>query len=269
MRQLVVKFVRYFHLYTKLMKASLMEILIYRPNALIMGFAPIIWTVFTIFSLRVIYSRVSAIVGWSFYDMILLVGVNEVLFLLTWLTFVRNLRRFINDIRTGYLDFFLLKPANPRFLISFNRMDITTLSSLVNAVFILSFALRKLALHLSLIQGFNFLVLLVCAYLITYCLYFIVASLSLWTVRGETFIDWLFEATEFGRYPEDIYKGWMKKILLFVIPLLFFAYVPAAALLGRITFRYTALALFLVAFLFFISEVVWRAGLRQYQSVSS
>lgn len=269
MKPLVAKFTRYFHLYIGLTKLSLMEIFIYRPNALIMGFAPIIWTVFTIFALSVIYSRVSAIAGWSFYDMVLLVGVNEILFLLTWLTFVRNLRRFVDNIRTGYLDFFLLKPANPRFLISFNRMDITALGSLINAFFILGFAGKKLALHLSLVQVFNFLVLLVCAYLLIYCLYFLLVSFSLWTVKGETFIDWLSEAMEFGRYPEDIYKGWMKKVLLFVIPLLFFAYVPAASLLQRVTFGYTALAFCLVVVLFFISELVWRLGLKQYQGASA
>lgn len=269
MKQWVAKFTRYRRLYIRLVKLSLMEIFIYRPNALMMGFAPIIWTVFAIFSLSVIYSRVSAIAGWSFYDMVFLIGVNEVLFVLTWLTFVGNLRNLIGNIQTGYLDSFLMKPVNPRFLISFNRVDITALGSLVNAVFILGFAGKKLALHLSLAQVFNFLVLLVCGYLLIYLLYFILASFSLWATKAEVFLDWLFEAIEFGRYPEDIYKGWTKKVLLFVVPLLFFAYVPAASLLGRVTFKYTALAFLLVVIFFCISGIVWKKGLKQYQSASS
>lgn len=269
MKPLAVRFYRYLHLYLTLVKMGLMEIFIYRPNALIMGFAPIVWMIFTIFSLSLIYSRTSAIAGWSFYDMVLLVGVNEVLFLLTWLTFVGNLREFVESIQTGYLDLFLIKPVSPRFLISFNRIDITAFGSLINAVFILGFAWKKLALKLSAVQILNFLVLLGCGYFIIYCLYFILASLSLWATKAEVLLDWLFEASEFGRYPEDIYKGWMKKVLLFIIPLLFFAYVPAASLLGRVTFSHTALAFLLVIFFFFASEVIWKKGLKQYQGASS
>lgn len=269
MKRWVNKFIRYGHLYLRLVKLSLMEVFVYRPNALAVGMAPIIWTLVAIFSLKIIYSRVSAIAGWNFYEMVFLLGVNELFFLLTWLTFARNLREMVFNIPDGYLDQFLTKPVNPRFLASFWRVDLTALGSLVNTVLILGWVGKKLDLQLSLAQVLNGVVLLTLCYILIYCLYFILASLSLWLLRAEVLLDWLFEAMEFGRYPEDIYRGWTRKVLLFVVPVLFFAYVPVAQLLGKISLRYTGIAFLLVIIFSLISKILWRLGLKRYQSASS
>ena len=103
-----------------------------------------------------------------------------------------------------------------------------------------------------------------------FCLvYFSVASLSLFFTQAEIFTDWLMEVMDFGRYPAEIYSNYFKLFLLFGLPVLFFSYVPTAILLGKIPWFYALLGIVVVVWLYIISTIIWRKGLKRYQSVSS
>jgi len=247
-----------------------MSILIYRFNSLLVGFTPIVWMLGTISFLSVIFRGSEEIAGWSFWEVMLLTGVHELLYLLGWLTFIDNLNEFIYRVEQGKFDITLSRPVNHRFLVSFNSIDLSgVLGGLVNTTFLIGLSLIKLKLFISWDKILFFLISLIMSYLIFYFLVFLLSSLSLYWIKSETFVDWLLSSTEFDRYPADLYEQKFKFFLLTLFPILFVSYVPAAILLGKLPFYYVIFGLFIVIWLYLISTIIWRRGLRHYQSASS
>jgi ABC-2 type transport system permease protein len=143
MKRLVSKVNRYLRLYYYLVRANVMEIIIFRVNTLIMGLGPIIWMATMIIMAVTIFAKVTSLGGWSFWEVIFLTGVHELIFILTWSTFLINLRTFVNDVRTGKVDQFFLKPVSARFLISFRGLDFTNIGSFINVIVIFAFSFSK------------------------------------------------------------------------------------------------------------------------------
>lgn len=269
MKQLANKFIRYLRLYYYLFKFSLMSLIIYRLNGLMMGMTSIVWMFMMIVFATVVFGGVNQIAGWTFWEIMLLLGIHELIFLGTWMFFAGNLGRFIYDVRQGSFDKTLLKPVNQRFLVSFNSVNFTSLGSLVNVIVVLSISLAHVSIRTNVWGISLFFVSLISAYFIIYLVYFCVSTLSLFFVNAETFLDWLLEMTDFDRYPAEIYNDFFRFFLFFVLPILFFAYVPTAILLNKLPRYYAGLSVLITIWLYFISTILWRAGLKKYQSASS
>lgn len=269
MKQLVSKIKRYLRIYWLLVRQSIIDILIFRINGLVLGLAPIFWMASMLVFLATIFSKVNNLGGWSAWEIVFLTGVHEMIYLLTWATIMPNLKNFTNEVRNGRFDQVLLKPISPRFLCSFKTVDFTVIGSVVNVLFIFFFSLSRVSFEHSIPKLGGFFLFLCLSYLIAYFIYFICASLSLFFINSRTLLDIIFELTETDRYPAEIYPTSLKTFLTFFLPILFFAYFPTAFLLGKISAVYIIYAL-LVAIVFgVVSHIVWRKGLKNYQSASS
>lgn len=233
-----------------------------------MGMAPIVWMFTILVFVGIIFSKVKQLGGWSYWEVIFLTGVHEIVFLLTWSTILVNLRNFVNDVRLGRADYDFLRPISSRFLISFRTIDFTNIGSLVNIIIIFVYSLGKVAATINLNRLPGFVILLIISYVISYLVYFILASLCLFLVNAKSFLDWAFELTDFDRYPADIYPDSARTFLTFFLPILFFAYIPTAYLLGKLTEVYIIWGLLIILILFTFSHFLWHKGLKKYQSAS-
>lgn len=269
MKRLVIRLKRYLNIYLYCLRLGAMETLIYRINGLFFGLAPIVWLTTVVVFLATIYSKINLMAGWSFWEMVFLTATHEVIFDLTWCTFFVSLTDFPEMIRTGELDWLIIKPVNLRFLLSFRQFDFKVTFSFVYTIFLFFFSLSKVAEVIVLSRIFGFLVLLAVAYLICYFVYLIFSSFSLFTIGGRYLLGWVVELTDFDRYPAEIYNHWLKNFLLFGLPILFFAYVPTAYVLGRIGDEYILYSFLVLGGLYLVSRVLWNSGLRRYSSASS
>lgn len=269
MKRLVSKLKYYFRIYYFLSRFSILSVLIYRINALVIGLAPIVWLGTMLVFLATIFSKVKQLGGWSFWEIVFLTGVHEVIFLLVWTTFAPNLRRFIRGVRTGEFDQVLLKPINPRFLASFKSLDFSTFGSFVNTIFVFVYSFSKVQNMIDFTRLPGFLLFLIISFWIAYFIYFIFSSLALFLINSQTLFEWTFDLTDFDRYPAEIYHSWVRAFLTFFLPILFFAYFPTAFLLGKVGWNYLFLGVVVLFVLYFISHFIWQAGLRHYQSASS
>lgn len=269
MKRLVNRISHYLKIYYFLVRFSVIDILVFRTNALVMGLAPIVWLATMLIFIATIFSKVNQLGGWSFWEVVFLTGVHEIIFLLTWATFLTNLRRFIDDVRMGRFDQTLLKPINSRFLISFKSLDFTTIGSFLNVIFVFFFSFGKVINKIDLEGLIVFVIMLGLAYWICYLVYFIFASLSLFFINSKTFLDWIFDTADFDRYPAEIYPLNVRILFTFFLPILFFAYVPTALLLGKLGNAYLLFGLIIALALYLVSRFIWQMGLRHYQSASS
>lgn len=269
MRLLASNLRRYLRLYFIFAKYSLVQTLVYRANSLIMAVTPIVWLLTTIVFVSIIFRGSKEIGGWNYWEVLFLLGIHELIFSLTWMTFNKNLHDFSFLIKQGTFDKNLLLPVNPRFLISFNSLDLTATGSLLNVLVMIFLSSRKLELNPSFIQIILFFSSLILSYITVYLVSFCIASLNLFFLNADIYLDWLLEMTDFDRYPAEIYGNFLRNFLFFVIPIMFFAYVPAGILLGKLPWYFVVFGAVINIWLYVISVFLWRRGLKNYQSASS
>jgi ABC-2 type transport system permease protein len=188
-------------------------------------------------------------------------------------------------IRTGGLDYALLKPVDTQFLISFRRVEWASLSNGVAGLIILAYAIWKLSMRtdppwdLSLGIGLLYVIYIACGVALFYSLIVCLAATSIWLGRNQSLYDFWFYITNFSRYPMEIYQsGWgipLWYIFTFVFPILVIINVPARLLAQPLSPRQGwewGLAVF--AFLatiasLIVSRWVFQRALRSYSSASS
>ena len=177
----------------------------------------------------------------------------------------------INDnVRSGDLDFILLKPINSQFFISCRYVNTYSLVS----IFILSILLLKLTYtyHENSFLIINYIVCsisLILGVLIFYSFEFIISCLAFW-FRNFSYAGWLAgELIKYSRRPDSIYKKWFRKTLFSIFPMAMICSVPSRILIFGINFKLLLLQFFIASIFLWITTIVWNKGLHRYESASS
>src|SRR5690606_12038326 len=126
-----------------------------------------------------IYSNVPDINGWSRYEFYVFMATGMIVNVLIEAFLMPNCANFSELIRTGNLDFVLLKPIDPQFLVSFERLDLGSLSHLILAGGLLSYALLELGLPITAVQAAMYLLLIAVGVAFFYSLMIMLASTSI------------------------------------------------------------------------------------------
>ena len=175
-----------------------------------------------------------------------------------------------NKVKTGDLDFILIRPINPQFFLSFRYVN----SYAIISIILLSVLLFKLTYdyhnHQLLLYNYIFCFLsVILGIIIFYSIEFIIACLVFW-FRNFSYAGWLSgELIKYSRRPDAIYKNWFKNILFTILPMAMIVSVPARILLFGVNIKLLLLQLFVSSVFLFITVIVWKRGLKQYESASS
>jgi ABC-2 type transport system permease protein len=191
--------------------------------------------------------------------------------------FMPNAEEFSELIRTGNLDFALLKPIDTQFLVSLQKADWSSLANVVIGVLLLIYAVPRL-------DGFTPSVAAVLLYplyvlsgvLIMYSIMIALAATSVWLGRNQSLYDFWFYITNFARYPLEIYNGpvgnYLRWTLTFLLPVLVVVTVPARLLAKPFHPQYAYLALFAILATIaclVVSRWIFQRALLSYRSASS
>ncbi len=194
-----------------------------------------------------------------------------------------NSEEFSELIRTGGLDFALLKPIDTQFLISFRKVSWSSLANLLLGIIIIVLSLRQLVTRESTpwqLEPAIFLLYplyILCGVAILYSLMTCLAATSVWLGRNQTLYDFWFYITNFSRYPQGFYRQSVGGEIIwfgfsFIVPILLVVTVPSRYILGKVlspnwTVLIIAPAATLVLLLISRKIFVW--SLSNYRSASS
>jgi ABC-2 type transport system permease protein len=94
-------------------------------------------------------------------------------------------------------------------------------------------------------------------------------SFAFWFVKIDNITELFYAFYEAGRYPVTIYRGIVRVLLTYIVPIAFITTFPASALLGRIDPTTALVGLAFAIGLFVASNRFWNFALRYYASASS
>jgi ABC-2 type transport system permease protein len=180
-----------------------------------------------------------------------------------------NIIRLTEYIQKGTLDFVLIKPANSQFLATITAISVFKGFDLMMGLGLITVGLYRLHHFPTLADVTLFTTMLVAGLIIVYSLWLFLATLAFWFVRIENFTELFYTFYEAGRFPITVYRGWIRGLLTFVIPVAFLTTFPAATLMGRLSPIYAAAAFGMAGLLLYLASKFWHYAVRFYSSASS
>lgn len=260
---------RYFKVWMAQLRYSMVREMMFKINFLIWLVTEMMWFSLQLIFVEVVYGHVEEVAGWSHYEMILLVGVNHWIQQIFQAFFMVNFFNLPELIRTGKLDFYLAQPMSPQFLISTRLFEP---GALINAAFglaVVGYAAYHLHLNITLLGVGLFLLFSILGVMIHYSLLLTMVTLSFWIVRSQGLIYGYYNLFQISRLPRQAFKGVVRVIFTFALPMLLVANMPSEALLGRMNGKLLGLMICLAFGFFMGTRTLFKRGLRAYGSASS
>lgn len=209
------------------------------------------------------------IAGWKFADLLVLLGVAQLVTAIMDFWLYPNMTPVSNYVREGEMDGILMKPIHPLFFVSIRR--ISSLGDLINIFIAVSLILYGMWLAHAL-QWENiclFILLIVNAIAIIFALWASLVTLAFRVTKAEDFAGFFYFIEDIGAFPISAMPAAARFFFSFIVPIAFVTNIPAEAALGILTWPYL-----LGAFAISLGSVsaclyLWRAALRVYTSASS
>ena len=275
----------YFRVFQTFIRNSLVRDMSFRGNFLIESIASTSWVFMNVGFYLLIFQFADQIgpdSGWGKYEFFVFLATTMFVNSVVQALFMPNAQEFSELIRTGGLDFVLLKPIDTQFLVSFQRVEWSTLSNFLVGIVMLVYSLYQLMtrevnpLELSPFAVIIYPLFILCGIVILYSLMITLAATSIWLGRNQTLYNFWFYITNFSRYPMEIYSGpaglALQSFFTFIIPVLVVVNVPARVLAKPLVESGWFLPLFtIVATVASVlaSRWVFRQALLSYRSASS
>jgi ABC-2 type transport system permease protein len=251
------------------LRASIALALQYRLEFLVEGALAILWIGVTLVPILVVFGTRHAVEGWTFPEMLLVLGWFVALKGVLEGAVSPSLITVIEHVRKGTLDFVLLKPADAQLLVSVAKLEPWRVVDLVGAGLIFTYAFGRLGRGPTASEVAAAGAMLLGALLVLYSIAILVVSIAFFAVRVDNLL-YLFQSVfDVARWPSTIFRGFLAVLFTYVLPLALMTTYPALALLGRLRVG-TALGALAGTLVFAaFARLVWSLSIRKYTSASS
>ncbi len=248
----------------------------FRSNFIITLFTRAFWFAAQLVLFEIIFRNVREFADWTREEYFLFMATGMLINAFIETFFMPSCANFSELIRTGNLDYALVKPIDTQFLISFEKVNLPMLNQVLLSIGLLVYSLVKLNYVPNLLQISMYVGLIVCGVAFFYSLMITLASTSIWFGRNQGLYDFWFYITVFARYPRGIYSGSpMGEVLMFafsyILPILLVVTAPARAIQEKVlTPSWLSLIPVIAAIIgLYLSRQVFTWSLKMYRSASS
>lgn len=220
---------------------SLIREMSFQGNFLIELVTTLFWFAAQIIMFDLIFGSVPSINGWTRWEYFAYMATGMIVNTLIEALFMPNCANFSELIRTGNLDFVLLKPIDTQFLVSFEKVDLGALVNLLGSGTLLGVSLWHLETKPTFLDAMNYVLLVIVAVTFFYSLMLALASTSVWIGRNQGLYDFWFYVTIFARHPRSIYRSHavpgaeaLVFVFTYLLPILLVITVPAETITRRL-----------------------------------
>lgn len=262
--------IRYTKLYGLFLAQYLKRLMEYRADFWIglMGF--LLFQASGILFLSLVFDQIPLLQGWSFAQLLFIYGFAQIPRGIDHL-FCDNLWMLSGQIIVkGEFDKYLTRPISPLFHLISEVFQPDALGELIVGLAVLIVAAVQLGLTWGPLEWLGLGVLALLGSVIYTSLKLFFASFAFWLKYAQAIVYFAYTFSDFAKFPLPIFPPLLRGFLMFVLPFAFTAFVPAEWALGLTDFwpalGATAAAAGVSAFL---AGLMWKGGLRAYESAGS
>jgi ABC-2 type transport system permease protein len=261
--------VRYLRLLGRFTQTELQFAIEYRANLLLDLFEQVVIVVTSFLAVLVLFSHTGTINGWSLGQMVVLLGVYYLIQGAQSVFFETSFERFMEYVRLGTFDFLLIKPVNSQFMVSTRHIQVAQLGQVVFGLLLVGAGVVQVGASVGVAQVAAFAATLACGLALVYSLVLVLGTLAFWFVRIENLLVIFWSFLDAGRFPVDIYPGWLRVTLSTVVPIGVAVTLPAEAVAGRLGPGAVLVMLAGALAMGWFAAWFWRRGLRNYTGASA
>jgi ABC-2 type transport system permease protein len=263
----LVRHARLFALYFAQYAKARLE---YRLDFFSSVFASFLGTAASFGFLLIVFSRVPAVKGWKFEEMVFLFGFSliplGIFNILSWNLYMFPDRYLIE----GRFDRVLVRPVSSVFQVLFEAFRLESLQETVTGLVAVIWASKRLGISWGPVDVVLFALWALCGAVIYLAIFVGLSATSFWIEDRIGIVPPIFNLMQFGRYPLTIYDAWIRFALSFVIPFAFASFYPTVRFLRRDEFLREFWAVpFVAAITVAVALFAWNSGVRRYHSTGS
>ena len=233
------------------------------------GFLSLFWLAWAGLGARAYFRFADSVRGWTYDELLIVLGLFFAINGLRQAIIQPNLSRMAEYIRLGTLDFLLTKPISSQFMVSFRHVGIYNWLDPILGLGLVVFGLVRRGQPVSPEGVAAFVILGLAGMAVMYALALAVQCLAVWSIGAEGLDDLIEGMVEAGRFPVDMYRGIVRALLTFIIPVAMLTTFPADALLGRGSGGLVGIAVAVAATLVWLTSRLWAWSLRRYSGASA
>jgi ABC-2 type transport system permease protein len=264
---------RYLHLWFSLARFSLLGELAFRGNFLIKVSVELLWLGILLLFNFILFRQTQTIADWQEHEFLFFVGCYYAMGGVMEALFLENCNNFAELVRTGDLDFFLVKPVDEQFLISCRSIDWACVPNVALGAGVMLYALGRAGWPVDVPTTLLFFLLYVCGAALAYGFVLLLTSASVWFMRNQSLYEvwWLFSSLM--RHPREIFQGPVAHVVglffWFAVPIMLVTNVPASLMMRSLEPWVVLYTLAATALVLWGSRRFFRHALQRYRSASS
>lgn len=262
------------HDYRTLATAKIRSDWQYRSSFIILFIAQIVVTATDFLAIAFIFTNTQSLGGWTFAQVAFLYGIAVATFGLADFL-VGSVENLSEKVKDGSFDTMLTRPVNALVNLTASHFGFRRLGRVVQALVILAVAVSVNDINWTLGRVAMLAVAFIAGTTIASCTWVLSSSIAFWTINTRELANtFTYGGGLAASYPAQIFENWLRSLVLYVIPLVFVAYLPSLYVLDiqsplnlptwfQFASPLVALAMLVVA------RMVWNAGIRRYQSTGT
>jgi len=264
---------RYLRLLAALARYGLAWELAFRGNLIVKVLVEMIWLAILLIFYLTVFQKTTSVATWTEERYLFFVGCYFAMAALIETFFLSNCNEFSDLVRSGDLDFLLLKPIDEQFLITCRGIDWSTLPNFLVGAVVMIVSLFRMGWDFDPLRIGLFAAMFLCGLGLAYGFLVLLTSASVWMVRNQSLYElwWLFSSLM--RYPREIFQGRIVGpvgvFFSFIVPAMLVISVPADVMVRAFDPRVVGFTAVATVVLLVISRKVFRMALRRYRSASS
>jgi ABC-2 type transport system permease protein len=224
---------RYAHILAVCWRAAVAEQLEYRADLAAKTLTSAFWLAWAGVGVSVYFRFTGDIAGWSYGEVLVVVGLFFAVNGIRQAVFEPNLVRMTEYVRRGTLDHVLTQPVDSQVLVSLRHVGMHNLVDPVLGLVLVGVGLGVEGLVPSAGDLAAFVLLLAAAVALLYALVLALMALAVLLVGADELESVSFSVVELSRFPVQAYRQPLQTLLV-VVPVALLTTVPATALIGRL-----------------------------------
>lgn len=261
--------VRYLRLYAHFIRFSVSRTLEFRIDFFFKVFMDLAYYGVNIAFYQVVFLHTELLGGWNRDQTLVFMAGFLLVDAVVMTLFSNNIWWLPTFINRGDLDYYLLRPVSSLFFLSVRDFAVNSFINFLFAVGILVWALSRVPDPWSAGEIVLFLSLLGIGAFLHYMVHMLMILPVFWMQQGASLHTIFYSFQRFMERPDRIFTGWLRKILVAVIPFSLMASFPARILIDGLDWAILGHLLAVTTAFFGLLLFVWNRGLRAYSSASS
>lgn len=223
-----------------------------------------------LFAFAAVYSNVDMIGSWGKGEMILYIGTFSLLNAINMTIYFFGVNGIPEKVISGELDLYLSKPLSPLFHLTFENISPGSIPLIIMSIYIIVYGIKNMNIQLSIPKTTIYAFWIIIMAILYYEMEVIIRSVPLYIVSMAR----MEQIEEAGldlcmKLPGIAFYGIYKVIFYLIFPYGIMATLPVQSMIGEMNLQIAMYGIFVVGMFSVITSIIWKQGLKHYNSASS